>query len=304
MRVLLTGGSGQVGTEFRRRAEGLDLLAPARADFDLAQPDRLAPWLERARPDLILSVGAYTAVDRAEDEAELAFRVNRDAVATLAAYAARASIPLLHLSTDYVFDGLKSEPYREDDPTAPTGVYGASKLAGEVAARGAPQHLILRVSWVFAAHGANFVRTMLRLGREREQLRVVADQFGGPTWAGHLAQSLRTLVDRHAHGEPLPSGLWHHAGEPHLSWHAFASEILSRAHGRRLIERVPQLEPIATSDFPTRARRPANSRLHSARAALDLRLPAPDWRSGLDATLEELARGEQGKKNARPTGRA
>lgn len=291
MRVLLTGGSGQVGAEFRRRAQGLDLLAPSRADFDLAQPQTLLPWLRRERPALILSVGAYTAVDRAEDEAELAMRVNRDAVAILAAYANEAAIPLLHLSTDYVFDGLKPAPYVEDDACAPTGVYGASKLAGERAARHAVQHLILRVSWVFAAHGANFVRTMIRLGRERDQLRVVSDQRGGPTWAGHIAQALRELVDRHGRGEALPCGLWHYAGAPALSWHAFACEILARAHARGLVARLPQIDAITTADYPTPARRPANSRLDSARAARELGLSTPDWRVGLDAVLDELARG-------------
>lgn len=289
MRLLLTGASGQVGSEFRRRAQGLEVLAPSRAEFDLGQPDTLMPWLERQRPRMILSVGAYTAVDRAEDEPDLALRVNRDAVAALAAYASRAAIPLLHLSTDYVFDGLKARPYVESDACVPGGVYGASKLAGELAARDAEKHLILRVSWVFAAQGANFVRTMLRLARERDHLRVVADQIGGPTWAGDIAQALRTLVDRHARGEHLPSGLFHYAGEPAVSWHAFASEILIRAAARGLIAQPPQVEAIRTADYPTRARRPANSRLDSSRAARDLGLPTPDWRRGLDRVLDELA---------------
>lgn len=290
MRILLTGGSGQVGTELRRRAKGVTVLAPSRSEFDLAQPESLAPWLAREQPQAILSVGAYTAVDRAEDEADLAYRVNRDAVQALADHARRADIPLLHLSTDYVFDGRKPAPYHEGDVPSPTGVYGASKLAGEHAARTAPQHLILRVSWVFAAHGGNFVRTMLRLGRERDQLRVVADQFGGPTWAGHIAESLCALVDRLAAGEALPSGIWHHAGEPHVSWHGFAQEIFLRALQRGLISRAPHVEPIATQEYPTRAQRPLNSRLVNARAVEELGLRVPDWRAGLDATLTELAR--------------
>lgn len=291
MKILLTGGSGQVGTEFRRRAQGLDLLAPARSEFDLSRPETLSAWLEDRQPDVILSVGAYTAVDRAEDEPELAFRVNRDAVAVMAGYAQQHGKPLVQLSTDYVFDGGQSEPYRETDTTGPTGVYGASKLAGEVAARAAEHHLILRVSWVFAAHGGNFVRTMLRFGAEREVLRVVDDQFGGPTWAGHIAQALRILVDRLGTGESLPSGTWHHAGEPHVSWCRFAREVLTKAHVRGLIPRVPRVDAIATHEYPTKARRPANSRLDNRAAERDLGLKAPDWQQGLDATLEELARG-------------
>lgn len=290
MRVLLTGASGQVGTEFRRRARGLDLLAPTRAELDLANPASVTAWLDRERPDLVLSVGAYTAVDRAEDEPDLALRINGEAVAALAAYARDRACPLIHISTDYVFDGRLDRPYRESDAPNPLGVYGASKLAGERAARTAPEHLILRVSWVFSAQGANFVRTMLRLGSERERLRVVDDQFGGPTWAGHIAQTLRTLVDRHASGARLPVGTWHHAGEPQLSWCAFAREILAQAKARGLIERLPDLEPITSAEYPTRAHRPANSRLDNRLAGEQLGLIAPDWREGLRAVLDELAR--------------
>lgn len=291
MRVLLTGGSGQVGTEFRRRAQGLDLLAPPRADFDLSRPGSLRHWLEREQPDLILSIGAYTAVDRAEDEPELAWRVNRDAVQSLAEFASARDIPLIHLSTDYVFDGDKSSPYTEDDATSPTGVYGASKLGGEQAARTAPKHLILRVSWVFAAHGGNFVRTMLRVGRERQLLRVVNDQFGGPTWAGHIAETLRSLVDRIERGETLHWGTWHHAGQPHLDWHTFAVEILAQATTRGIIPRMPTVEAIPSSDYSTRARRPANSRLDGSRTQQHLGLAPPDWHRGLAATLDEIGRG-------------
>ncbi|MGQ0699510.1 MAG: dTDP-4-dehydrorhamnose reductase [Panacagrimonas sp.] len=291
MKILLTGGSGQVGTEFRRRAQGLDLLAPGRSEFDLSRPESLGAWLDAHRPDVILSVGAYTAVDRAEDEPDVAFRVNRDAVAVMADYAQQHGKPLVHLSTDYVFDGNQPEPYLASDSTGPTGVYGASKLGGEEAARAADHHLILRVSWVFAARGGNFVRTMLRFGAEREVLRVVDDQFGGPTWAGHIAQALRTLVDRLAAGESLPSGTWHHAGEPHVSWCQFAREVLALAHARGLIPRVPRVDAIATHEYPTKARRPANSRLDNSAAERELGLKAPDWRQGLADTLEELARG-------------
>lgn len=291
MRVLLTGGTGQVGTEFRRRAKGLDLLAPARGELDLSAPLQVREWLERERPQLILSVGAYTAVDRAEDEKALAHRVNAESVAEMAAHARRHDLPLVHLSTDYVFSGDKREPYLESDATSPGGVYGASKLAGEQAAQTAPRHLILRISWVFAAHGGNFVRTMLQLAGERDHLRVVDDQVGGPTWAGHVAAALRVLADRAGAGTELPTGTWHYGGYPHLSWHGFACELIHQAHARGMIAAMPRIEPIPSSAYPTRARRPGNSRLDSRRTVRELGLPDPDWREGLARTLDELARG-------------
>lgn len=291
MRVLLTGGSGQVGTEVRRRAAGFQLLAPGRAEFDLARPATLRPWLQRFRPELVLSVGAYTAVDRAEDESALAFSVNRDAIEVLAAYAQQAQAHLIHLSTDYVFDGKLERPYREDDLANPRGIYGASKLAGELAARSAERHSVLRVGWVFAAHGSNFVRTMLRLGATRDHLRVVSDQWGGPTWAGHIAEAMLALTGRLMDGQSVPTGTWHYGGVPHLNWHGFAQEILIRAQAAGLIDSLPQIEAIATAEYPTRAPRPGNSRLDSGRACAELGLTAPDWRVGLDAALRELAAG-------------
>lgn len=291
MRILLTGGSGQVGTAFRNLPVDMEVLSPPRSEFDLAQPQTLRRWLDREAPAVILSVGAYTAVDRAETEPQLAFAVNRDAVQVLSNYAAEAAIPLIHLSTDYVFDGRGAAPYTESDIPAPASVYGASKLGGEDAARRAARHLVLRVSWVFSSHGSNFVRTMLRLAREREVLRVVDDQVGGPTWAGHIAQALHALVQRHAQGEPLPWGTWHYAGTPALSWCAFARQIVDQAQACGLIERKPRIEAISTAEYPTPARRPANSRLDCSRTVQQLGLPICDWREGLRQTLEELARG-------------
>lgn len=289
MRILLTGGSGQVGTELRRRGSTLDLLAPTREEFDLAAPEHMGDWLRAHRPELILSVGAYTAVDRAEDEPDLAQRVNAEAVVQLAQYCSRSGAPLLHLSTDYVFAGDRDQPYRPSDPTSPTGVYGASKLAGERAAAQAPKHLVLRTSWVFAAHGNNFVRTMLRLGRERDRLRVVSDQIGGPTWAGHIAEALLALVARLARGETLAWGTYHFGGQPHLSWHAFAEAVMREALSRNLIARLPAIDAISTDEYPTRARRPANSRLDGSLTYDNLGLDPPDWREGLATVLDELS---------------
>ena len=292
LRVLLTGATGQVGTEFRRRAAHLVVLPPTRAEFDLARPDSLASWLRHERPDLIVNAGAYTAVDRAEDEEALAYRINAEAVEVLATFANEADIPLLQLSTDYVFDGTKIAPYVETDAVGPASAYGRSKAAGESAARSARRHAILRLSWVFASHGSNFVRTMLRLARERPQLRVVDDQFGGPTWAGHAAQVLHAWIDSFAAGREPASGTWHFSGVPHTSWHAFASEVLAQAHRRGMIDALPRVEAIPTHAFPTRARRPANSRLDGALTCHMLGLNPVDWHEGLACVLDEIAQAE------------
>lgn len=289
LRVLLTGASGQVGTELRRRSDSWELLAPTRAAFDLARPDELGAWLRRQRPDLIVNAGAYTAVDRAEDEEALAFRVNAEAVDALAGYANEAGIPLLQLSTDYVFDGTKSTPYVETDPPCPVGAYGRSKAAGETAARNARRHAIVRLSWIFAAHGSNFVRTMLRLAGERPKLRVVADQAGGPTWAGHIAESLVVLIRALSTDTAPANGTWHLGGEPHTNWHAFACEVMLQAHRRGLIAAMPALDAIATHEYPTRATRPANSRLDGTHTRQVFGLRHLDWRQGLAHALDEMA---------------
>ncbi len=290
LKVLLTGASGQVGTEFRRRAGHLDVLAPTRADFDLARPESLATWLGTHRPQLIVNAGAYTAVDRAEDEEALAFRVNAEAVAALASYANEADVPLLHLSTDYVFEGTAASPYRERDLPHPSSAYGRSKAAGESAARGARRHAIVRLSWVFASHGSNFVRTMLRLARDGRPLRVVGDQVGGPTWAGHAAEALLTWIEAFDAGRPPPSGTWHFGGTPHTSWHGFACEVFEQAHRCGLIASVPQVQAISTHEYPTRAKRPANSRLDDAYTRQTLGfLPSADWHEGLARVLAEIA---------------
>ena len=293
LRVLLTGASGQVGTEFRRRAGHFGILAPTRAEFDLARPESLGSWLRSNRPQLIVNAGANTAVDRAEDDEALALRVNAEAVQLLASFANEADIPLLQLSTDYVFDGTKTSPYLESDLPHPASAYGRSKAAGELAARAARRHAILRLSWIFAAHGSNFVRTMLRLARERPLLRVVDDQFGGPTWAGHVADALLGWIDAFAAGREPASGTWHLGGTPHTSWHVFAREVLGQAHRRGLIASVPTLEAIATHEYPARARRPANSRLDDTRTRDVLGLRPADWHEGLARTLDEIAHAER-----------
>lgn len=292
MKILLTGGSGQVGTEIRRRVhrwDGLTVIAPTRAELDLARPGEVAVAVHRYAPDIVINAGAYTAVDKAESEPDLAEAVNARAPGELAKACAARHVPVLHFSTDYVFPGDAEHPYRPEDATAPLGVYGATKLAGERALRaGCPQHLIFRISWVFAGHGANFVRTMLRLGAQRDELRIVADQVGGPTYAGHIADAALHMVDRYRRDGTLAWGTYHYAGAPDVSWYAFAGEIFARAVAAGILVRAPRLVPIATAEYPTPARRPLNSRMDCSATASVLGLPRPDWRVGLDLALAEL----------------
>lgn len=289
-RVLVIGSNGQVGHDLVARAVAFPSLAVtgmARPQLDITRADSVAAAFAGASPQLVINASAYTAVDRAESEREAAYAVNRDGVALLAAECARRDIPLLHISTDYVFDGSGERPWQPGDRPAPLGVYGASKLAGEDAARGGtPRHLVLRTSWVFGAHGNNFVRTMLRLANERDRLRVVADQVGGPTWSGHIADALLTLADRYRRDGELRWGTYHFAGQPWVSWHALAVEAIAAAHRLGLVARIPSIDAIPTSDYPLPAPRPLNSRLDMQDTTRALGLAPPDWRDGLQQVLQ------------------
>ena len=292
MRILLSGASGQLGREIARRgpARGHQVLALDRAALDISDPDSVARVLEESGAALVINAAAFTAVDRAEQEPALSFAANRDGPAYLAANCARLGIPLLHISTDYVFDGSKPAPYREDDPVAPLGMYGLSKWQGEEAVRQAlAAHIILRVSWVFSQHGHNFVKTMLRLARERDTLRVVADQQGCPTYAGDIAATLLELASRIAGGREIPWGTYHYCGRPALSWHGFAQAIFDVARQHQAL-RVREVVPISTAEYPTPARRPANSVLDCARFTTSFGIQPRPWREGLTVTLQELTR--------------
>lgn len=296
-RILLLGADGQLGTELRRSLAGqgeivaatlsgmLDGAACETADF--SQPDTLPPLLARIAPDVVVNAAAYTAVDRAEQEIELVFRINAEAPDVLAAACAARGARFVHYSTDYVFDGQGTRPYREDDTTSPLGVYGASKLAGEIAVLSSgARHMIFRTAWVYAAHSHNFLRTMLRLGAERDALRVVADQVGTPTPAALLARVTAQALC----AEPERSGLWHLTPTGQTSWHDFADAIFEGAVARGLLAHAPRVEAIATADYPTPAARPAYSVLDCSALQRDFGIALPDWREGLAAVLDDLAR--------------
>ena len=286
MRVLVFGKTGQVALALQRQAgrHGAILTALGREVADLADPAACAAVLAARidAVDVVINAAAYTAVDRAEAEPDLARLVNAAAPAALAQVAAAAGKPFLHISTDYVFDGSGSRPWHVDDPTGPLGVYGATKLAGEqgvVAAGGS--HAILRTSWVFSADGSNFVKTMLRLGGQRDSLNVVADQIGGPTPADDIADALLKMAQALHAGQGTP-GTYHFAGSPDVSWAAFAREIFVQAGMAVRVVDIP------STDYPTPARRPANSRLDCTSLQAAFGIARPDWRSGLAQVLRAL----------------
>lgn len=283
MKVLIFGETGQVARELARRAPaGVQTICLPRSAADLSDPNACATAIAAADCDVVINAAAWTAVDKAETEEAAATVVNRDAPAAMARACATKGLPFLHISTDYVFDGAGDAAFGVNHPVAPLGAYGRSKLAGEIGVRAAGgNHLILRTSWVVSAHGANFVKTMLRLGAERDSLNVVADQIGGPTPAAAIADALYTAaVAMHA---GAPGGTHHFSGSPDCSWADFAREIMTRAGLACAIKDIP------SSAYPTPAKRPANSRMDCSTFERDFGIKRPDWRSGLDDILRELA---------------
>ncbi|MDB6049257.1 MAG: rfbD [Pseudomonas sp.] len=286
LKILISGQHGQVSSELQKNLAGLgELRVLGRDQLDLSHPETIRGHVREWRPDLIINAAAHTAVDQAESEPELAFAINGTAPGVFAEEAQRLGIPLVHYSTDYVFDGKKSAPYTEQDQPAPLGVYGNSKLAGEraIAAVGG-EHLILRTSWVYSLHGRNFLLTMQRLMQERADLRVVADQIGAPTWAGTIAHSTRLLIERWRDGNPGAWGTYHLTAAGETSWFGFAQAI-----GEQLIKQgkpCATLEPIPTSAYPTPAQRPPNSRLDCSLLLREWQVSMPDWHSALLKCLE------------------
>ncbi|MCQ6259018.1 dTDP-4-dehydrorhamnose reductase [Pseudomonas sp. Q11] len=285
LRILIIGQNGQVSRALQARLAGMgELIVRGSDQLDLARPDHLRSPINALRPDLIINAAAHTAVDQAESEPEQAFAINATAPGVLAQVAVELGVPLIHYSTDYVFDGHKLEPYTEADTPNPLSVYGRSKLAGEDAIRDAAgQHLILRTSWVYSSEGRNFLLTMQRLMQEKSHLRVVDDQIGAPTWAATIADSTAHLIERWQAGQGGAWGTYHLTAQGETSWFGFAQAI-----GEHLTEQhkpCAELEPIPSSAYPTPAPRPLNSRLDCTRLLQQWGVSQPDWRSALHQCL-------------------
>lgn len=283
-RILITGGSGQVGYCLKAQLQGCaELSVPDSSALNIADRRSVRQAVETFRPDYIINAAAYTAVDKAESDAERAFAVNRDGARHLAEAAEAAGAAMLHISTDYVFDSAGGAPYDETAPTAPQNIYGASKLAGEQAVLAACRRaVVMRTSWVFGAHGQNFVKTMLRLGRERDSLGIVADQYGAPTAAADIAAALITIVRRHTPEQLAErAGIYHYCGSPYASWFEFAEIIFAEAAAQGVLAKIPAVKPIATTDYPTPAKRPADSRLDCGKIRAVFGIGPCDWHSAL-----------------------
>lgn len=290
MRVLITGAQGQVGYELLRLAPSdYEVIGLGSTELDISDTIQVDLKVNQLQPQLIINAAAYTAVDKAESDQDRAWAVNHHGVANLAIAAKRLKVPLFHISTDYVFSGDACEPYRECDPTGPTGVYGASKLAGEQAlAANCSHYVILRTSWVFAAKGNNFVKTMLRLGNERDDLGVVGDQHGGPTSAASIASTLWGLAKQYNDRRVLHWGTYHYSGAPACTWYDFAQEIFRQAQEQGLITTPPNVRSIDSVEYPTPAKRPAWSVLDCSNLRAQHTIDQPDWRLDLTDVLIEL----------------
>lgn len=280
-RILISGQHGQVSQALQQHLGDLgQLYVLGRDQLDLGHPERIREHVRHLRPDLIINAAAHTAVDQAESEPQSAFAINALAPGVFAEEASRLNIPLIHYSTDYVFDGSKDSPYTEDDTPNPLGVYGASKLAGEQAISAVNgQHLILRTSWVYSRHGRNFLLTMQRLLQEKPELRIVADQVGAPTWAGTIAQSTRALIERWQAGQAGEWGTYHLTAQGATSWFGFAQAIGEHLKAQGLP--CAELLPITSSEYPTPAQRPLNSRLDCSRLQRQWQVSQPHWQQAL-----------------------
>ena len=293
MRALVTGGSGQVGAAVLAAGEafGFSCTAPNRADLDLSNPDSITAAIDAEDWSVIINCGAYTAVDKAQTERGLAHAINRVGPGIIAQATALRGIPMIHVSTDYVFDGERNRPYRESDRISPVSVYGMSKEGGESAVRmGNPRHAILRTAWVLSATGGNFINTMLRLGESQDEVRVVNDQRGCPTSADDIAQALLTIAQRMtATARPFKSGTWHFVNGGEASWFDLAHFTFARAAASRL--KIPKLVPIPTSAYPTPAERPANSRLDTAKFTRDFGYAPRPWQEAIGEILDKRLQG-------------
>jgi dTDP-4-dehydrorhamnose reductase len=286
MKILLTGARGQVGRalveRFKQDDNHFELLPLGREALDITDADAVWQTVNAFKPDLLINAAAYTSVDRAESEAQLCFAVNQTGAEHLAKASTAVGAVMIQLSTDYVFDGQSASAYLESDCPAPLSVYGASKLAGEQAvAETCPRHVILRTSWVFGEHGSNFVRTMLRLASSRRELNLVADQVGGPTYAGDLADALLTMALKVQTAEP-DWGIYHYCGAPQISWYDFSQQIFSHAKAQGLLASTPRLNAITANDYGAAAKRPANSRLNCDKIQRTFGISPSNWQAALN----------------------
>ncbi|STQ74772.1 dTDP-4-dehydrorhamnose reductase [Grimontia hollisae] len=281
MKILVTGSLGQVGrclVEQLKNVDGVDFIALDRDKLDITDSNAVADVVLSFQPNVIINAAAYTAVDRAEDEVELSYAINRDGPENLAKAAEKIGAAIFHISTDYVFAGDKEGEYLECDETGPQGVYGKSKLAGEIAvANACKRHVILRTAWVFSEHGSNFVKSMLRLAETRNNLGVVADQFGGPTYAGDIAKALVEISFAIKKRNHTGFGIYHYSGVPYVSWYEFAKAIFDEANAQGLLNKNVTVNPISTSEYPTPAKRPANSKLNNEKIRAEFGIGPSDW---------------------------
>ncbi len=290
MRVLITGAHGQVGQELMHSAPASwQVSGFGSKELDIRDAQLVLDTVQKLQPQLIINAAAYTAVDKAESDQDCAYAVNHLGAENLAKAALSIDCPLLHISTDYVFNGNHSRPYTENDTPAPNSVYGHSKWLGEQAiTANCRKHIILRTSWVFGIHGNNFVKTMLRLGQERDALSIVSDQIGGPTSARSIAQTLWQVAQQYQSSGDCPWGTYHFSGTPTCSWYNFASEIFAQATTLGLITKAPELNPIKTCDYPTPAQRPAYSVLDNTKISQQFNIAQSDWKSELNFVLRQL----------------
>lgn len=285
MKILVTGSNGQVGQALVKQLNNeanITFLALDKKNLDITDKDAVEKVMNEFSPDVIVNTAAYTAVDKAESESQVADLINHIGPYNLAVAANKLDATLIHISTDYVFSGETTKPYDEKDTTDPKSIYGKSKLAGEVAiANACPRHVILRTAWVFGEHGNNFVKTMLRLAKTRDCLGVVDDQLGGPTYAGDIAKALIVIAKRVVSNETTLFGTYHYSGLPYVSWFEFATDIFEQAYQQELLDRIPTVNAVSTSEYPTPAKRPANSCLSTSLVGNKFNLQASDWKQAL-----------------------
>lgn len=288
MKILITGAHGQLGHELIRLSGNHQILAAGRGELDITDYDAVLTYFGQFIPDVVINAAAYTAVDKAESDVEAAFAVNRDGPANLARYCQMTGIPLIHISTDYVFDGTKNGAYDEGDPVAPLGVYGTSKLAGEQAVLNqCPKSVVLRTSWVFSSHGQNFVKTMLRLGAERKELGIVADQQGCPTSAAELARAIYSVLEKGLNNHHW--GVYHFCQPAPATWFEFAQAVFDTAREQGFDVKVNRVNAIATSDYPTPAKRPGNTVMDCSKFVQTFGFEIRPWRESLAEVVQTLA---------------